>query len=83
MTLIEFNEKWKSHLEDGHYGLAINNEKVIEYLNTKFHDLLHSSPDFCFSQIKMKFNSARVYMDNVSPETIQQIEAKINELTHE
>ncbi len=63
-TPEEFNEKWKSHLEEGHYGMAINNEKVIEYMDKEFAEEEKINPDFTYSQIKLKFNSPRVYVES-------------------
>jgi hypothetical protein len=61
MTAIEFNEKYKDYLEDGHYGLDIHNSEVIEYLDYIFPVIINLLPDFKYSQIKTKFNMARFY----------------------
>jgi len=61
MTTGEFNEKWKSYLEYGHYGMAIDNPKVIEYLDKEFEKEVKNNEGFTFSQIKTKFGSSRVY----------------------
>ena len=52
MTAKEFNEKYKSHLEEGHYGLAIENQSIISYLDKEFESEI---------QIKFKFGMPRVY----------------------
>lgn len=59
-TTEEFNKKYKDYLEEGHYGLDIQNEYIIEYLDKQFEDLI-KIPGFKYSQIKMKFNSSRFY----------------------
>jgi len=59
-TAEEFNEKYKDFLEKGHYGLAIDNEEVVEYLDKKFQEFV-KIPGFTYSQIKTKFNSVRFY----------------------
>jgi|688.fasta_scaffold2280235_2 hypothetical protein len=61
MTAKEFNEKYKSHLEEGHYGLAIENQAIISYLDKEFEAEIQENPDFTFSQIKFKFGMPRVY----------------------
>jgi hypothetical protein len=61
MTVQEFNEKWKDFLEEGYYGLAIDNQNVIEYLDEKFKKLTTENPKFMYSQIKLKFGMSRVY----------------------
>lgn len=62
-TVEEFDKKWKDHLEEGNYGLAIDDEKVIEYLDKKFTELKEKYPNFTYSQIKLKFTYPRVYME--------------------
>jgi hypothetical protein len=64
MTPQEFNEKWKDHLEEGHYGMAINNELIINVCDDYFENLRISNPDFKFSQIKLKFGYPRVYLSD-------------------
>ena len=36
MTVEEFNTKYKAYLEEGHYGLVINIQMVIDYLDNLF-----------------------------------------------
>lgn len=60
MTYNEFDEKYKNYLEDGHYGLAIHNEEVIDCLDKIFQDLI-KYPNFQYSQIKEKWGMARCY----------------------
>ncbi len=64
MTTTEFNDKYKDKLEEGHYGLAIGNEAVITYLDGVFGRLVVDGTDFTYSQIKLKFGTARVYLES-------------------
>ncbi len=73
MTSEEFNLKYKNYLEDGFYGLALNNEKAIQYLDEKFQEFV-KRPDFKYSQIKSKFNSFCFYADGISAEEQYEIE---------
>jgi hypothetical protein len=61
MTTEEFNKKYSSYLEEGHYGLAISHPEVITYLDKEFEKEIEKNPEFQYSQIKMKFESCRVY----------------------
>ena len=36
-----FNEKYKDYLEEGHYGLALEEKSVIKYLDDIFKDLIN------------------------------------------
>lgn len=60
LTEDEFDEKYKDFLEEGHYGMAINNETVIIVLDYLFKTFT-LIPGFSYSQIKMKFGSSRFY----------------------
>lgn len=62
MTAEEFNEKYKDYLEEGHYGLDIHNEEVINYLDKEFKKLI-KIPKFSYSQIKIKYGVSRVYVE--------------------
>ena len=64
MTIDEFNEKYKNYLEVGHYGLAINDKEVIEFLDREFEREIKYNPYFSYSQIKLKYGMARVYLSN-------------------
>ena len=68
MTSAEFNEKWSDYLVSGHYGLNIDHEGVIEYLDQEFTNEVVINPSFNYAQIKVKFGSSRVYAstDNAS-----------------
>jgi hypothetical protein len=63
MTSIEFNEKWKIYLKTGFYGMDIENEKIIKFLDEEFLKEIKSNPFFKYSQIKMKFGKIRIYAD--------------------
>lgn len=60
----QFNIRWADFKEPGHYGLAINNPKVIAYLDQEFAKETNANPDFTYAQIKLKFGSARVYTNS-------------------
>lgn len=62
MTIDEFNKKYKDYLEEGFYGLVINDSDVINYVDNMFNVLI-KLPGFTYSQIKLKFGLARVYID--------------------
>ena len=64
MTSDEFNKKWEKYLEVGFYGLAIDHPEVINYLDNQFSKEIETNPSFKYRQIKMKFNSVRVYADS-------------------
>jgi hypothetical protein len=79
MDIYEFNEKWKVHLEPGHYGLDIDNQNVIDYLDKTFIELKEKFSEFQYSQIKLKFGRARVYMEPYEINT-NEIESNINKI---
>lgn len=79
MTQEEFNEKYKDYLEDGHYGLAFDNEDFTNWLNNKFQDFI-KEPGFSYSQIKAKFGMGRFYCNGISTEQVREVENKITEL---
>lgn len=60
-TIDDFNEKWSKYLEQGHYGIAIENFLVIGYLDNEFEKEIQDNLTFCYSQIKLKFGMASVY----------------------
>jgi hypothetical protein len=60
MKIKEFNEKYKDYLEEGHYGLDINDPCIINYLDEIFQGLI-KIPGFKYSQIKEKFHTGRFY----------------------
>jgi hypothetical protein len=64
MTSDEFNKKWEKYLEVGFYVLSIDHPEVINYIDNQFSKEIETNPSFKYSQIKMKFNSVRVYADS-------------------
>ena len=76
MTTTEFNTKYEDYLEEDYYGLAIPLPHVIKYLDKVFQELIEI-PGFKYSQIKLKFNSARFYCANVPEERVRDIENTI------
>lgn len=61
MTTQEFNSKYKDYLEEGHYGLDIENTEVVEYLDKEFEEEIKNNPSFKYAQIKTKYNWSCVY----------------------
>jgi len=80
MTAEDFNKKYSDYLETGHYGLAIDNEDVINYLDKVFEDKLINIPNFKYSQIKTKFGSARFYCKGIQVphKLVDEVEENIN-----
>ena len=82
-TSKEFNEKYKEYIEEGHYGMDINEPSVLAYVDQIFNDLT-KIPGFQFSQVKTKYGMARVYtnVDDLLPFVgriiNQELEEKIN-----
>jgi uncharacterized protein with ACT and thioredoxin-like domain len=83
MTRQEFNEKWKDHLEDGHDGLGLDAEEIVDYLDKNFTIINQENPNFTYSQIKMKFGSSRCYINGIEAEEILVLEHQINKLYNE
>ena len=79
----EFNDKYAAYIEEGHYGMDINEPSVLAYVDHIFNDLT-KIPGFQFSQIKTKFGMARVYtnLEDIVPFVgriiNQELEEKIN-----
>ena len=78
MTADEFNEKWKDHLEKGHYGMNLEGNGICELVDNAFTKLLETNPKFTYSQIKEKFGSSRVYMQNTPAQFENDLELEIN-----
>ena len=82
-TSKEFNEKYKDYIEEGHYGMDINEPSVLAYVDQIFNDLTWI-PGFKYLQIKTKFGLARVYtnLEDILPFVgriiNQELEEKIN-----
>ena len=64
MNAVEFNRKYAKHLEHRHYGMAIQDEEVIAFLDREFEKEIEVFPDFQFSQIKTKYGNACVYCNS-------------------
>jgi hypothetical protein len=77
MTTKEFNQKYEKFIKTGFYGLSIQNENVISFLDNIFQDLI-TIPNFQFTQIKLKFGVARFYSNLRSSELQSIIEQGIN-----
>jgi hypothetical protein len=79
----EFNDKYAAYLEEGHYGMSIDEPSILTYVDQIFNDLI-KIPGFQFSQIKTKYGMARVYtnVDDLLPFVgriiNQELEEKIN-----
>lgn len=73
MTSTQFNEKYKNYLEEGFYGLSLEDKDMIEYLDKEFQELI-KIPNFKYSQIKQKFEWFRFYAKEVSSDKIDEIE---------
>lgn len=82
-TSKEFNEKYEDYIDEGHYGMDINEPSILMYLDQVFNDLTQI-PGFKFQQIKTKFGLARVYtnLQEIMPFAgrilEQELEDKIN-----
>jgi hypothetical protein len=63
MTLVEFNDKYAAYLPKGWYGLDIDDENVISFLDNMFEHHLTKIESFEYHQIKVKFgiNDIRFY----------------------
>lgn len=80
MTVEDFNKKYNKYLETGFYGLVINNENVIKYLDDIFENVLTKLPYFRYQQIKTKFDNVRFYADVDSMYLLRTIENEINRI---
>jgi len=82
-TSKEFNDKYVDYLEEGHYGMDIDEPSVLAYVDQIFNDLTKIS-GFKYQQVKTKFGLARVYtnLDELMPFVgriiNQELEEKIN-----
>jgi len=79
-TSEEFNDKWNDFLEHRHYGLDIENEEVVKYLDDIFTNELILIPNFSFSQIKTKYKSVRFYAEEISLAKQFEIEKAIEDI---
>jgi len=78
-TTEEFDRKYKDFLEESHYGLAVDDEEFISWLDAKFQEFI-KQPGFTYSQIKSKFGRGTFYCEGLSNEQITEVENKITEL---
>lgn len=78
MTVKEFNKKYAQYLEEGHYGLDIDDANVIQYLDFLFSNVLIQIEGFKYSQIKLKYGFARFYCNSLEPIANDIVEATIN-----
>jgi hypothetical protein len=76
-TAKEFNEKYKDYLEEGHYGLAIDEEVVVQYLDYWFSKWIEEGVLFTYSQIKTKFNFVCFYHKGLNIEQHNKIQNDI------
>lgn len=94
MTAKEFNEKYKEFIQTQTYknkqgvevvqtfdGLSIGIPSVVEFLDNLFEEIT-KIPGFRYSQIKLKFNMARVYTNSCGTLNYL-IEDKIDQLVKE
>lgn len=80
MTAEDFNKKYNKYLETGFYGLAIDNEEVVKYLDDIFENVLTKLPYFRYQQIKTKFDNVRFYADVDSMYLLRTIENEISRI---
>lgn len=79
MTSREFNTKYKDYLQEGHYGLAIDNPSFVRWLDVKFQNFIKKD-NFKYSQIKAKFGMGRFYCDglDLDQNEIREVEERIS-----
>ena len=75
----EFNLKYKDYLKEGYYGLALDNQQALDYLDNKFQEYI-KIPEFKCSQIKSKFNWFCFYADNLPDCEDLIVQAKLKEI---
>lgn len=80
MTSGEFNQKYFHLLDEGHYGLDINDPDIAIFLDSLFPGIAMLYPTMKYQQIKLKFGMARFYMVNVPQEVTTEIEHEINKI---
>ena len=77
MTTATFNLKYKQYLKEGYYGLAIDNERFIKYLDEVFYNIIFHHPKFKYHQIKNKWGHIRFY-SNLDFDTQMEIEKNLD-----
>jgi len=87
MNSNQFNQKYSTYLEEGHYGLDIDIPVIVSYLDEIFQELAQI-PGFKYTQIKLKFSEGRFYNNldvilgfNLSRMINSEIERKITLLS--
>jgi len=78
MTAEEFNKKYELYLNEGHYGLSIDSEEFVNWLDQKFRHFI-TFPKFRYSQIKIKFGYGRFYCEGLPQELVKEVEEKITD----
>lgn len=81
MTVQEFNTKYSDYIEKDNYGLTIDNQEVIEYLDSIFTNLIKNEVIFQIQQIKLKFDQVRVYVSN-DPDLERMLTYDIKRILH-
>jgi len=76
----DFNNKWKSKLDDNHYGMSIDDKDILKLVDNRFKEWERDYPDFKYQQIKMKFGSSRVYTFGIPTDECLNLEQQINEI---
>jgi hypothetical protein len=79
MTSSEFNNKYKEFLSEGHYGLSIDIESIVDYLDKEFQEFIKIE-GFKYHQIKLKFGQCRFYNYGLSEKQTSSIETIVNHL---
>ena len=75
----QFNVKYSEYLESGHYGCALSDLSMLEYLDKEFKELV-KIPGFKYTQIKSKFNWYCFYCTNVPQNKVEEITNKLKYL---
>jgi arginine/lysine/ornithine decarboxylase len=73
LTVSDFNKKYAPIIEPNFYGLAINDQEVITYLDRMFQSILQYEPDFTFAQIKTKFHNVVIYASGIDADGIHEL----------
>jgi hypothetical protein len=63
-TSDQFNYKYHKYLEEGYCGIEYSNSYILWLCDLYFRKWIQN-PEFRYQQIKPKFGSARVYVENV------------------
>jgi hypothetical protein len=63
LKLENFNSEWSNYCEGE--GMQINNEGVLNYLDTEFKKEAETNKDFKFNEVRMKLGRALVISNSV------------------